>query len=58
MDLRERRVAQIVRDFMEAYALSRQIGEGLQSDALRSSNTFTLRHSAREKKCATARGAV
>jgi hypothetical protein len=34
VELRERRVAQIVRDFMEAYALSQRIGEGLHSGTL------------------------
>jgi hypothetical protein len=34
MDLHERRLAQIVRDFMEAYALSAQIGRRLQAGDL------------------------
>lgn len=34
MELRERRVAQIVRDFMEAHALSERIGVGIKSGTL------------------------
>lgn len=34
MDKRERRVAQIVRDFIEAYALSEEVGESLQRGSL------------------------